>query len=371
MKILIVTTVPRTFNFFKTQIKEMIQEGHEVHLASNFKKNGYKNSDIQLIKHKIEFSRNIFDVTNIRAYLQFKDLVKKNDFDIIHTHTPIASTIVRLQKRTEAKIIYTAHGFHFYKGAPLKNWMFFYPIERFLSRKTDDLITINSEDYVLANKKFKMKHLHLINGPGIDLKELKNTKEYTKKELGFSETDFLLIFGAELNANKNQKLLIDAMYQLVEKYNNIKLLLVGIDNFNGEYQRYARELKLENHVYFFGMRTDIQKIIKTCDVAVSSSKREGLGLFLIESGVHELPIVATDNRGSREIIKDGKNGFLCSFDVKDIAKKIEMLYINPHQFKENNDCNQESYLKFSDDFVNKKLKKIYEQNMKLEREERI
>ena len=358
MKILIVTTVSVTMNFFKDQIKELCDKGYEVHLCTNFNDNSNNNWDSDLIKHHVDFSRSMISFENIKAYKQLKMLLASNEYDIIHTHTPIASALVRLQKNKNTRIIYTAHGFHFYKGAPKKNWLLFYPIEKILSRRTDDLITINSEDYELANKKFGMSKLHIINGPGVDIESTRNAKIVKRSELNLLENDFVLIFGAELNYNKNQYLLIDSMNELINKYSNFKLLLVGKDNYKGVYQKYVKDLKLENNIFFLGMRRDIKGIIKSCDLAVSSSKREGLGLFLIESGLNGLPIIATNNRGSREIIVNGVNGYLCEFDSEEFVKKIEDVYLNYEKFKKSNDL--EMYRKFSNVSVNEKIFSIYE-----------
>lgn len=358
MKILIVTTVSVTMNFFKDQIKELCDRGYEVHLCSNFSDNSNDNWDSELIKHHVDFSRSMISFENIKAYKQLKTLFASNTYDIIHTHTPIASALVRLQIKKDARIVYTAHGFHFFKGAPKRNWLLFYPIEKILSRRTDDLITINSEDYELANKKFNMSKLHIINGPGVDIESTKNAEIVKRSEINLLADDFVLIFGAELNDNKNQYLLIDSMNVLINKYPKFKLLLVGKDNYNGAYQKYVKDLKLEDNIFFLGMRTDIKGIIKSCDLAVSSSKREGLGLFLIESGINGLPILATNNRGSREIIVDGVNGYLCEFNSEEFVNKVEEIYLNYEKLKKSN--NLEIYRKFSNVSVNEKIFKIYE-----------
>ncbi|UNM89967.1 glycosyltransferase [Vagococcus sp. CY52-2] len=359
MKILIVTTVSVTMNFFEHLIDDLIDEGIEVHLATNFNYGNIKKINKDAVMHQIDFSRSIYSRDNINAYKQFKVLIEKNNFDIIHTHTPIASAIVRLQKNNIGKTIYTAHGFHFYKGAPRKNWLIFYPIEKILSYRTENLVTINNEDYNIANKKMHMKKLHLINGPGVNVPEILKINKLSRSELGLSEDDFILIFGAELNENKNQKLLIDSMELLVKKHKNIKLLLVGTDNFEGKYQNYTTEKGLSDNIIFLGMRNDLIPIIKVCDVAVSSSYREGLGLFLIEAGCCGLPIIATKNRGSSEIVVQGENGFLTDFTAYNFASEIEKIYSDRKLYDQLSSYSILNYEKFSVSTVNSKIKEIY------------
>ena len=363
MKILIVTTISVTMNFFEEQIKDLINSGNEVHLASNFNQSYSAEVNQNVIMHQIDFSRSITSKKNLKAFKQLKRLFSSVDFDIIHTHTPIASALVRLQSNKNSQIIYTAHGFHFFKGAPKKNWLMYYPLEYFLSRKTDKLITINSEDYFIAKKKFKMKKLYLVNGPGVNYDDIEKEPIVSREELGLHETDFVLVFGAELNENKNQKLLIDTMKILLEKYQNIKLLLVGTDNNNGKYQEYVNNIGLSNNVIFLGQRQDLKGIIKSCDLAVSSSKREGLGLFLIESLICGLPLVATDNRGSREIIIDGQNGFISKFNTEDFANKIEKIYLDSKLFPKLIDNPKSFYYKFLDNRIIHMLDEVYKEDI--------
>ena len=167
MKVLYVTTISLTMNsFFKPHIEMLVREGHHVDIACNYR-------DLPLDKlysqlgccfHQVDFSRSPLSSDNMKAFRQLKAIVRNGGYDIVHCHTPNASVITRLvcrklRKNSELKVFYTAHGFHFYKGAPKLNWMVFYPVEKFCSRFTDKLITINTEDYELARSKFKAKEI--------------------------------------------------------------------------------------------------------------------------------------------------------------------------------------------------------------------
>ncbi|WP_342580950.1 glycosyltransferase [Ureibacillus sp. FSL W7-1570] len=177
MRILYVTTISNTVNaFLVPHIKLLMEKGHQVDVAFNI----VKEPSTELKKlgckiYNIEFQRSPLSKKNVFAYKKLKNLIKKQKYDLVHTHTPVASACVRLACRNlkNVKVMYTAHGFHFYKGASLKNWMFFYPIEKWLSNYTDCLITINSEDYYVARNKMRACSTKLVSGVGIDLEKFK------------------------------------------------------------------------------------------------------------------------------------------------------------------------------------------------------
>ncbi len=308
--------------------------GYEVHVATNGKeKIPYCDK-----KHYVSFERNPFKLNNFKAIKQLKKIIDEEEFNIIHTHTPMGSVITRLaskkaRRKNHTRVIYTAHGFHFYKGAPLKYWLIFYPVEKFLARYTDDLITINKEDYELASLKFKT-NVYYVPGVGIDPKKFDikmsdKEKLDLRKSLGLKKDDFVMIYPAELNKNKNQILLIECMEKIVKKYNNIHLLLPGKDSYNGYYQKVVTEKKLDKYIHFLGFRNDIPKLLKISNLSISSSLREGLPVNIIEAMYMGLPIVACDCRGMKDLIEDGKNGFLVLHgDVDNLVNRIIDIYLN-------------------------------------------
>jgi glycosyltransferase involved in cell wall biosynthesis len=185
MKILYVTTISNTVNaFLIPHIELLIKQGHKVDVAFNI----VRKVDPKLIKmgctvYNIEFQRSPISSKNYTAYKKLKRIIKNGKYDIIHTHSPVASACVRIacKNMKNVKVIYTAHGFHFYKGAPLKNWILYYPIEKWLSRYTDCLITINKEDYNTAiNKNFKASEIKMVHGVGIDLNKFQIQTEKKK-----------------------------------------------------------------------------------------------------------------------------------------------------------------------------------------------
>ena len=210
-------------------------------------------------------------------------MINENKYAFIHCHNPISGIISRLAaKKSNTKIIYTAHGFHFYKGAPVKNWILFYPIEKLCSLYTDVLITINKEDYKLAKNKFYARKIVYIPGIGIDISKFQNVqinKDELKKELGLPKEGFILLSVGELNKNKNHSVVIKALSELGRK--DIHYIIAGVGSLKNELEKLAIEKNIEDQVHFLGYRTDIDKIYQIADVFVFPSYREGLSVALM------------------------------------------------------------------------------------------
>ena len=315
-------------------LKWFKEQGYEVHVATN----GDEEIPYCDKKIKISFERSPFKLNNIKAIFQLKKVLLKEKYDIIHTHTPMGSVVTRLAAKKARKqgtrVIYTAHGFHFYKGAPLLNWCLFYPVEKYLSKYTDTLILINKEDYNLAKKKFKKcKDIEYVPGVGIDEKkfDVKMTKEdkhKLRKELGLKDTDFVMIYPAELSKRKRQLWLIDAVRELLEKNMDIHLLLPGRDSLNGKCQELIKKYNLEKQIHILGFRNDIPKLLMISNLSISSSKQEGLPVNIMEAMYVGLPIVATNCRGQRDLVDNDENGFLVDFSLQDLVNKIIEVYDN-------------------------------------------
>lgn len=333
-KVLFTATVDsHILAFHIPYLKYFKENGYEVHVATN----GDEEIPYCDKKHKVSFERSPFKLNNLKAIKQLKKIVNEEKYNLIHTHTPMGSVVTRLaakkaRKKFNTRVIYTAHGFHFYKGAPKKFWMMFYPVEKFLARYTDDLITINKEDYELAKRKFKTD-VHYIAGVGIepkkfDIKMTNEEKEDLRKSLGLKNDDFVMIYPAELNKNKNQIFLIECMEKLVKKYPNIHLLLAGKDSYDGYYQKIVKEKKI-NNIHFLGFRKDIPNLLNIANLSVASSIREGFGMNIVEAMYMGLPVVAVKNRGLNDIMVDGVNGFVVEQeDSKNFIRSIEEIYFN-------------------------------------------
>lgn len=357
-KILYVTTISSTINtFFVQHIKHLINNNYKVDVACNI---DYPISD-ELIScgvrvNNINFSRNPLSFSNIKAYRQIKKIVDFNKYDIVHVHTPVAAFITRLAlKNYKLKIIYTAHGFHFYKGAPIINWLIYYPLEKMAAKWTDILVTINNEDLEIANK-FKLRNngkISLMHGVGIDKKEYE-VKDFDRdsyrKSLGIDEGDFLLLVLAELNNNKNHMQVLKSINIIKSNYPNIKVICAGEGPLEDKLKNFIENKKLHDKIKLLGFRKDVKELLYSADCVGLFSKREGLGKCLLEGMITNNVIIATNTRGPKELIKNNENGFLVEVgDYKDTAKKIEALYINKNM---------------RDDFIKKSNEKVEKYFMK-------
>lgn len=360
-KVLIVASITAHINTFHIPYLKMFKDaGYEIHVATN------GDEEIPYCdKHfNLNFARSPFSKSNLKVYKELKEIIDNGNYDIIQCNTPVASVLTRLAskkaRKNGSRVIYMAHGFHFYKGAPLKNWFVFYPIEKYLSKFTDDLITINKEDYEIAKDKFKAKNIYHIHGIGVDkskfdLSILEEEKAILKKELSINEEDFVLFFAGELNENKNQIMLIEAMKDIVKENNKIKLLLAGKGPLKEFFENKIKEYKLENNVILLGYRKDIPKILSVINAYVAMSKREGLPVNILEAKMARLPIIVTNTRGQRELVSDNENGFIVEIgDVEGLKDKIKILY-------ENNEIRDKFVLNSQKGLENYFLENVYEE----------
>jgi glycosyltransferase EpsD len=291
------------------------EQGFQVHVAAR--------GELELpycdVKYNVQFERSPFRKLNFRAYKELKNIINHNKYDLIHCHTPMGGVLTRLAARSARKngtrVLYTAHGFHFYKGAPLRNWLFYYPVEKFLTRYTDCIITINSEDFDLVKrKKFNIAGVFKINGIGVNNSKFKcisyDEKVKLRKVMGYKEEDFILIYVAEFIPRKNHKFILDSIPAISKEIPNLKILFAGRGLLLEHMKKYSQEIHVDKFVDFLGFRKDIENIMALSDIGISASRQEGLGLNLAEEMFCSLPVVATIDRGHNEIVEDGKNGFL-------------------------------------------------------------
>ena len=233
----------------------------------------------------------------------------------------------RKVRKNGTKVIYTAHGFHFYKGAPLKNWVLYYPIERLLARYTDVLTTINIEDYERAKKSFKAKKIKYIPGVGIDtnrFQQIDVNKLVKRQEIGVPEDSFVVLSVGELNKNKNHETVIKAIARLNNP--NVYYVICGQGVLEDYLKKLIKELGLERQIKLLGFRKDIGEICKVADLFVFPSFREGLSVALMEAMASGLPIVCSEIRGNVDLVKDQKGGYLVKpEDVNGFRMNIDKL----------------------------------------------
>jgi len=322
--------------FFRDLIRTLLDEGHTVDILCNETvekvPDCYREWNCRIYHHTC--SRSPFSKGNLSAVRWIREVVTKGEYDIVHCHTPIASICTRFAcrklRKTGLKVIYTAHGFHFYKGAPLKNWLLYYPVEKLCSRFTDLLITINHEDYDLAKRKMNAAHVAYVPGVGIDVDKFRNTvinRAEKRQELGVPADAFLLASVGELNANKNHEVIIRAMAQL--QNDALHYVIAGIGPLEQHLTDLSRDLGLSDHVHLLGYRNDVPEIYKAADVCCFPSIREGLPVAVMEAMAVGLPIIAGNNRGTRDLLQHEKSGFLCKYnDLSAFSRSIEALFGN-------------------------------------------
>lgn len=337
MKILYVATVlSHICQFHLPYLQVLQQQGHEVHVAAHdnlMEKNG-----LQLLyadRHiEIPFERSPLDPKNIKAYRMLKQLLAHEHYDLIVCNTPVGGVLTRLAARkcrkNGTRVIYIAHGFHFYNGASKKNWILFYPLEKALARLCDVIVTINEEDHRLAKRRFpgRIEHIH---GIGVQEDRYRPATAEAQAEMrkaeGLSDDDFVVLCTGELNENKNQKTLIDASAKLKDKIPGLKVLLAGNGPKEQELRSQIAREGLDDVVKLLGYRTDLEKLVPAVDVVVSCSKREGLPLNIVEAMLCRKPVVASINRGNAELVQDGVTGYLLKpEDPEGLSKRLLCLF---------------------------------------------
>lgn len=277
--------------------------------------------------------RKIFNISELsKAYRQLKHEVETNKYEIVHTQSPIGGVICRLacrkaRKLYGTKVIYAAHGFHFFKGAPLKNWLVFYNVEKYCSKFTDLLITINQEDYENAQK-FKAKEVVYVPGAGVDTNKFvasPDGRHRIRKELGIDDETTVLLSVGELIPRKNHVEVLEALKQMKDagKDYKIKYLIAGRGKIANELQDKINELGLQEQVQMLGFRSDVADVFAASDIYVFPSYQEGLPVALMEAMSVGMPVVCSRIRGNVDLIEEGVGGYL--FDSKDASTLVTAL----------------------------------------------
>ncbi|WP_295267935.1 glycosyltransferase [uncultured Catenibacterium sp.] len=382
-KAIIIASVASMIDQFNRDNIHLLQElDYEVHVACNFDNAGtITNERMKKLKSDLdEMGVKYFQVPIPRKLSNIKDMIvslkilkklaNKNQYKIMHCHSPIGGVIARLafnacRKNRITKVIYTAHGFHFYKGAPIKNWIIFYPIEKLCSRITDVLITINHDDYDFAKKHMKANKVKYVPGIGINLDKFK-LKDFDKNDyrtkLGLKVDDFMILSVGELNKNKNHEVVIKAIANLRDS--NIHYFIAGKGDLKDRLITLSKELNVENQIHLLGYRTDIDQLCNSTDVYILPSIREGLNVSLMEAMASGTPCIGGDIRGNRDLIQDNENGFLCNPLIdKEFSDAISKLKNNTalscvFQMEE-----LKTIKKFSNVSVRRYMKSIYKEGM--------
>ena len=380
-KSLMIASVASIIDQFNMPNINLLQQmGYEVTVAANFtfgntsskeRTDAFKKQlmSIGVRTYDFLFNRNVFCFRNVKIYKQLKMLIEKENFDLIHCHSPIGGVLTRLASRNAhkngVKVIYTAHGFHFFNGASLLNWLIYYPIEKWLARYTDVLITINHEDYARAQK-FKLRNggkVYYIPGIGVDTHKYANVmvdKVQKRSEIGVPEDVFMILSVGELIKRKNHEAVIRAVAKLKRK--DLYYTICGIGKLEDYLKKLCHKLGIADKVIFLGFRMDIAEICKTADMFVFPSFQEGLSIALMEAMAAHLPVVCSEIRGNVDLVENGKGGeFIKPGDVNGFAKGMEKLINDAYLRGQMGVCNAEATKLYDIAVVNSEMEKIYKE----------
>lgn len=371
-KVLFVATVVKThiMEFHIPYLRMFREMGWETAVAA---KNDYEVAEDCVIPYcdhyyDIPFARMPWKADNIRAYRALKRLIDEGDYDLIHCHTPVGAMITRLAaaaaRKRGTKVLYTAHGFHFFKGAPLINWLLYFPAEWLLGGLTDLLITINKEDFAFAKKHIHAKRIEYVPGVGMDTSRFfsGNTDRAEKrKELGFNASDFLLLTVAEMTKNKNHTTVLKALALLRDKqeFNNMHYLICGRGAQWAALEEEAKSLGISDHVHFLGYRHDVPQLCGCSDLFVFMTMREGLPVSLMEAMSCGLPTVCQAIRGNTDLIDDAVEGDFVDNTPQAVADAIMKFYAEPERRAQMGLAAAEKVQYFGKENVHKMMKDIY------------
>ena len=350
-RVLIIATVVKThiMQFHIPTLKLFKEMGWETAVAA---RNDYENPEDCQIPYcdkfyDIPFARIPFTPGNAGCYKKLKDIIDRENYQIIHCHTPVGGVLGRLAARKSRKngtrVLYTAHGFHFYRGSSALNWLLYYPAEKLCAHFADDIITINQEDYRLAQRKFSSAKIHYLPGVGVNTAAFspctmsREDRSTLREALGLKPGQHMILSVGELIARKNYKTAIDVIAKLNTK--QVRYYICGQGVLRSELEEYAKTKGVEDCVVFLGYRRDIAQLCACADVFMHTSHQEGLPVAVMEAMASGTPVVASRIRGNVDLIEDGVNGFLADTqDADGFAEKIRELLDKPdlaREFREN------------------------------------
>lgn len=349
--------------------------GYHVVVACNFYE-GNTTSDERIAEFKsiltqmgvtyynLPVPKNILNLKSIIESIQIlKEIFRSNSFYGVHCHSPVGSVVCRIAgrkaRKAGTKIIYTAHGFHFFKGAPVINWLLFYPIERLFVPLTDILITINREDYNRAQK-MKYKQIYYIPGVGINTSYFQNKSNCFsyRKKIGIDEKSLVFLSVGELNKNKNHITIIRAIAGMDRR--DFIYLICGKGKWEPKLHKEIVKYGLENNIFLLGFQKDIKSLLALADIYVFPSYREGLSVAMLEAMASGLPIVASEIRGNVELVEEEKGGYLVKpNDINGFKEKIELLMGSEELRNRYGQYNLKKIKNFDQIEVNEKMHYIY------------
>ncbi len=361
-KILITSTDVMMLQFLIPHAFYLKECGYTVEIACSDVE-GHIDELREIVKDEIPFrvvqlSRRPTNTKNFRGLSELKNIISNGNYDLIWTNEPVMSIMTRLASklvRSKAKVLYIAHGFHFFKGASIKNWMLYFPIEKLFSRLTDEIITINQEDFLFAEKHFKKPKIAKLPGIGINTAKFNfsySSEERAAKraELGISDGERLIISVGELEARKNHETAIKAFCKC--ELPSTKMIICGIGSRREKIEQVIAECNMQDRVFLLGYRYDIKELCHSADAFLFVTYQEGLSVALMEAMSVGLPCVISKIRGNIDLIDEGMGIFCNPHDVDCCADAIKYWYLNGIDNKNFKEYNRSKLQNF--DFENVK-----------------
>lgn len=314
-----------------------------------------------------DIARSPLSFSNIKAYRQIVKIIKDENVDYIHCNTPVGGVLGRLagRKCKVKRVIYQAHGFHFYKGAPIKNWLLYYSVESIMAHFSDAIITINKEDYERA-KTFKLRNngkIYFVPGVGVDVNRYPhdfNKRQSKRKMMNVADEDVVLISMGDLIHRKNYETAILA----IAKCNNIRIKY-WICGTGPEEQRLRSLIDandLQDQVFLCGYRTDVDELLNAADVFLFTSYQEGLPRSTTEAMAAGLPCIVSKIRGNTDLIENDKGGFLCNpHSSESFSEAINALTYDSDLRMKMGNTNLIEIQKYSNEKISDLLQHIYKE----------
>jgi glycosyltransferase involved in cell wall biosynthesis len=254
---------------------------------------------------------------DVLALLDLYAFLRKQGYDVIHTHNSKAGFIGRLAGKLARVpvIVHTVHGFAFHDQEPPWRQALFRNMERFAAHWCDKMVFISQPLIHWALEEGIAKNSKMIKVySGIELDRFHPVRAEEKKRIrkkwGIGPRDPVIGMVSKLWEGKGHAVLIQAFREIKREMERAKLVIVGEGYLHGELIALVNRIGLKDSVLFTGFQMDVFEIIATFDVAVLPSFFEGMGRVLLEAMAMEKPVVASRVGGIPDLVEDGVNGFL-------------------------------------------------------------
>lgn len=319
------STFSHILNFHLPYLRRFRELGWQVEVACGGPVRGIPFADGAV---SLPLEKKMSSPANFQAASQLRAMVIRQQYDLIITHTSLAAFFTRWALRGlkhRPKLINVVHGYLFDdETSGLKRGLLT-RAETMTAPQTDLLLTMNAWDTRWAMAHRAAPRVEEIPGMGVDLARFRtapDARRTMRDRLGLSEGDVALLYAAEFSGRKSQHTLLEALPGLPE---NVKLLLPGSGALLDDCRAQAASLGVADRTVFPGQVHDMPRWLAAADIAVSSSRSEGLPFNIMEAMACGLPAVASAVKGHTDLIGP-ENGLLYPYgDAKAFAAAVERL----------------------------------------------